>query len=273
MLKKLLMYTDFEEVYEEIEDRYKAYLMMEYNSEEINDSIGKYIDSVVVGEGTRVLCELIFATIEWKYGRLDVQKLSNLLEMIVKLPNTESYTEKQKESLVYYTKILYDPQPARKIFKKPAEFRAPWKPGDFLTIKITDNHNWSKFDFSGKYILVKVIKIMQEPTVRYDTKHSDDNTYFQLYDWIGDEPAKLEDTWNSQIVKLSSQSGLGCVMFKKKDIKTFDIRVISPLETTETYGDIGDDLMGVSLLNRVSIFSVTEAALKNVWRSRKEIRK
>jgi hypothetical protein len=32
MLKKLLMYTDFEEVYEEIEDRYKAYLMMEYNT-------------------------------------------------------------------------------------------------------------------------------------------------------------------------------------------------------------------------------------------------
>jgi len=269
MLKKLLMYTDFEEVYEEIEDRYKAYLMMEYNSEEINDSIGKYIDSVVVGEGTRVLCELIFATIEWKYGRLDVQKLSNLLEMIEKLPNTESYTEKQKESLVYYTKILYDPQPARKIFKKPVEFRAPWNPGDFLTMKITDIHNGSNFILSGKYILVKVVSIMEEPTIRFDTKHSDDVTYFQLCDWIGDGPATQEDIWNTRLIQFPGQVNFGCVMFKKKDIKTFDIQVISPLESDDKFVDIGNSLTGVALLNRVSIFSAIEAALKNVWRSRK----
>ena len=268
MIKKLLKGTQFEEIYENIQDRYKGYLSMECSDKEIGVLIDKYINSLGSDNSTRIICKLIFATIQWDFGRLDTEKIRELFDLINDLSESHSLAKEQEDALKYYTKVLYDPQPKRRIIKKPREIRVAWKLGDFLTLKIVEEKGWTNFAYPGRYVLIQVTKIKKESSVRFDTKHYDEIIFFRLCDWISDFPATSKDITDPAFIplvdsadKILGRCDFGRIGFSKKDLVTFKIQVVKSNEPINDFYETGDDLSQHLWLHNRNFLTTIEWAL------------
>lgn len=138
------------------------------------------------------------ATLQTKYGRLYEEVKNNALECIDKRYTMDGWFNK-KDS-IKREKILLDlknqligEQIQRRKVAKPKCEKAIWKENDIIAyhlVNIVENQ-WKKpsdYWFYGKYVLLKIVKVIRTPVSKIMPELvSDEWMYCSIYDWIGDE--------------------------------------------------------------------------------------
>lgn len=76
--------------------------------------------------------------------------------------------------------------PGEKKISKPTVTVSPWKSGDLLAYKIVSGTSKYK-EFSNKYVLLRVLKVIKHPISSYvEEKYYDETILLGLYNWIED---------------------------------------------------------------------------------------
>lgn len=180
------------------------------------------------------------AMIQWKKGRL----MEDVKEQAIKYielgpdvnrwrPGTADY-KKRKEVLQKLKNTLMSPMPeAKEVRKKTRDWICPWKVGDILQYKLTDERLIEKYPnkkYVGKYVLLRLVSIYT---------HKSHGTYledacFGIFSWIGDSVPNIDAVKDMDYVVCNEAFDDGILLkfpeervfwadFSKKQIKQHEI--------------------------------------------------
>lgn len=138
------------------------------------------------------------AALQTKYGRLHEEVKNNALECIDKRYTMDGWFSKkdcikrEKELLILKNQLIGEQIQRRKVPKPKCE-KAIWNENDIIAyhlVNIVENQ-WNKpsdYWFYGKYVLLKIVKVIKTPVSKIMPELvSDEWVYCSIYDWIGDE--------------------------------------------------------------------------------------
>jgi len=175
------------------------------------------------------------ALTQWKRGRLtnDVKdKAFKFIENGSDLsrwntPGNEKNYKKRLKVIKELEDTLSSPMPkAKRIYKPSWVWRSHWREGALLCYKVIDERAISKY--IGKYILVRIIEIVQSKSNGYITE----TIRLGLYGWIGDSVPDSSIAETLGFIELSDTTDpiLGrmlirafCTTITKKEIKERNI--------------------------------------------------
>ena len=168
-----------DDIAEDIKLLYKDLLANEYSNEDASRIVIEEYKNELDDEETIVFW-LVFASIQWKLGRLQEnvkQEALQIIESGADLARWQEEPKLQKKREVVLNKLreqLHSPQPEAKKVPKRFITNTSLKAGDAVSYELV----------SGSYIILKVIEIIEEC-------HGDRYPLFEICDWEGREvPSK-----------------------------------------------------------------------------------
>ncbi|MBS9805680.1 hypothetical protein J4052_22215 [Bacillus toyonensis] len=168
-----------DDIAEDIKLLYKDLLANEYSNEDASRIVIEEYKNELDDEETIVFW-LVFASIQWKLGRLQEnvkQEALQIIESGADLARWEEEPKLQKKREVVLNKLreqLHSPQPEAKKVPKRFIANTSLKAGDAVSYE----------SVSGSYIILKVIEIIEE-------WNGDRYPLFEICDWEGKEvPSK-----------------------------------------------------------------------------------
>lgn len=183
-----------DDVASDIRNDYYTLLTTGKTNEEITDILMRDYDAYKGTEDEPVFW-FALALSQWNKGRLLDKVKDKALEWIEggqdlarwNVPNNQTNYKKRAKELQKLKEKLLSPMPQSKPVRKPTQNRSPWKVGDLLAYRITGENVIGKPAF-GKYVLLRVIKIVRNSIPYYDpNEYYNEAVLLGLYDWIGSE--------------------------------------------------------------------------------------
>ena len=186
------------------------------------------------------------ALIQWKKGRLINYVKYNAIDFIENgsdlyrwnTPGNEKNYKKRIEVLNELKSTLMSRMTVAKKVRKPSWiWTSPWREGALLCYKVIDERAIDKY--LGKYILVRVVNVIQSESSGYITE----TLRLGLYGWIGDEVPDNSVADNLDFIELSDTTDpvLGrmvkrtlCTTISKKEVKQRNISCIGYDESYKT---------------------------------------
>ncbi|PDZ68374.1 hypothetical protein CON30_10655 [Bacillus cereus] len=168
-----------DDIAEDIKLMYKDLLANEYSNEDASRSVIEEYKNELDDEET-IMFWLVFASIQWKLGRLQEnvkQEALQIIESGADLARWEEEPKLHKKREVVLNKLreqLHSPQPEAKKVPKRFIANTSLKAGDAVSYELV----------SGSYIILKIIEIIEE-------WHGDRYPLFEICHWEGKEiPSK-----------------------------------------------------------------------------------
>lgn len=190
----------------DIRGEYNAMLMLGKTDEEASKAIFDQFYEQIKNSEDEPVFWFALALSQWKKGRMMDDIKTKALEFIDNgkdlerwntPENQKNYKNRIKELQKLKEKLL-SPMPPLKKVGKPKVTNSPWKVGDLLAYKIISN-SIMNLEFLNQYVLLRVIKIIQQPVSNYgEVKIYNETVLLGLYKWSGSKvPGKnIVDTLN-----------------------------------------------------------------------------
>ena len=197
----------------DVRREYGALLSVGCSDEEAEELIQEYYGEILGrGDPDEAVFWFALALAEWKKGRLSEKVKKKALDWLddgsdlerwKTSPKYEPDYRKRKAVLEEFRKTLLSEQPERKKVRKPSVRKCPWKAGSLLGYHVITGEDIKNDEIYGKYALIRIIKINQNPVSRIlPEKYFDEYMLVGLYDWLGDKPPTEESVEGRSFVRI-----------------------------------------------------------------------
>lgn len=195
----------------DVRGEYKTLLSLGKTNEEATNLIIEYFYNECKGTEDEPAFWFALSLSQWNTGRLLENVKHKALDFIESGVDLERWnSQENQKNYKKRLKVLNDlkekllsPMPKEKKISKAKLMKSPWKVGDLLAYKIT-NDNMKKSAVYNKYALLRVIQIDKSPISRIARDLAfDESVLVGLYGWIGDVMPQSDITESLKFIPFS----------------------------------------------------------------------